>query len=1071
MYELSYVDAYINAGYRVLVPEDGNLGEGLWSGIGFLAISPAQNQIGHIISGGFKGGYGVVVVMVDGVPVIYDPSSSTHAQSAEPIDLVAGDYLYEHTDLNLGNGPYPFSLEFRRSYTSGARLDDGPLGLGWTHNFDLSASVRSDGFVGMGSDGPISAAAAIVEHVVSTDLLKTNKTEQLVLLATFAHRWFMDQQIGNMVTVRQPGYSVQFTRVPGGSYQPPPGVAATLTLRTNNSFLLRNKTGEVLDFTTNGSIASWRDPNSNTVSFVYSLGRLATVSNEMGKALFFAYTNGRINQVTDNAARSVAYQYDTNGNLLRHIDALNTQTTFEYDQPGRMTRMFYPSHPTQSFTANTYDSLGRVLTQADAQTNVWTYYFAGIRTEEVNPLGQRRVMYFDEHGKTIQESDALTNKTLFEYDGQRRLTKRAAPETNAILYEYDARHNVTKTTVVPKPGSTNAPSVSFFTYESNFNRLLMSVDALNRTNAYVYDGKGNMIRTDGPVVDGAVPQTIFANNSRGQVLQVTDPSGRKKSSVFHPLTGELLSSIVDPGGLNLTTQFDYDTVGNALHTTDPLGRITTIEYDAMRRPKRQIAPAPFSYVTTNTYDADGRLVRIERQTGDVATPWQTITHTYTLSGKKKTDVTALGNTTLYQYDPVDRLSSVTDAENHATQSQYDAAGRLYRVINAQGNIQEEHLYTLNGKQQSIRDAKGNLTQYEYDGFDRLAKIIYPDASYEQFTYDAVGSVLQKRTRSSQIITNTYDNLNRLRTHSLSGVSFQYTYDLAGRMIDATNANGLIHHVYDAAGRVATVTYPGSMTVTNLYDAVGNRTSLTYPDGFFVTYVYDALNRMTNVMSGGTNQLVRYTYDALSQRKRSDLGNGTFASYAYDADGRLTSISNRFSTNGVSFDYTYDRTVNRTSLHVSDDSFFFKPTTNSQNTFSNNALNEYTLVNGVSYTYDGNGNLLTDGINRYAYDAENRLLSVTNLSYALTNTYDALGRRFRKKVNGTMTSYLSHNNRVLMEMSTNGTLLRRYIYGRGLDERVALFTSNATYYYYIDGNNSVIALAGNSGAVAETYQIG
>jgi hypothetical protein len=69
-YELSYVDAYINAGYRVLVPEDGNLGEGLWSGIGFLAISPAQNQIGHIISGGFKGGYGVVVVMVDGVPVI-----------------------------------------------------------------------------------------------------------------------------------------------------------------------------------------------------------------------------------------------------------------------------------------------------------------------------------------------------------------------------------------------------------------------------------------------------------------------------------------------------------------------------------------------------------------------------------------------------------------------------------------------------------------------------------------------------------------------------------------------------------------------------------------------------------------------------------------------------------------------------------------------------------------------------------------------------------------------------------------------------------------------------------------
>ncbi|MDR3520692.1 MAG: hypothetical protein P4L54_03655, partial [Acidocella sp.] len=50
--------------------------------------------------------------------------------------------------------------------------------------------------------------------------------------------------------------------------------------------------------------------------------------------------------------------------------------------------------------------------------------------------------------------------------------------------------------------------------------------------------------------------------------------------------------------------------------------------------------------------------------------------------------------------------------------------------------------------------------------------------------------------------------------------------------------------------------------------------------------------------------------------------------------------------------------------------------------------------GRSYTYDADGNVLSDGVNNYTWDAENRLLSITNIStgHVSNFTYDGLGRR-------------------------------------------------------------------------------
>ena len=55
----------------------------------------------------------------------------------------------------------------------------------------------------------------------------------------------------------------------------------------------------------------------------------------------------------------------------------------------------------------------------------------------------------------------------------------------------------------------------------------------------------------------------------------------------------------------------------------------------------------------------------------------------------------------------------------------------------------------------------------------------------------------------------------------------------------------------------------------------------------------------------------------------------------------------------------------------------------------NGLNQYTAAGPASFTYDANGNLISDGTNAYVYDAENRLVSASQNGAQLT--YDPLGR--------------------------------------------------------------------------------
>ena len=70
-------------------------------------------------------------------------------------------------------------------------------------------------------------------------------------------------------------------------------------------------------------------------------------------------------------------------------------------------------------------------------------------------------------------------------------------------------------------------------------------------------------------------------------------------------------------------------------------------------------------------------------------------------------------------------------------------------------------------------------------------------------------------------------------------------------------------------------------------------------------------------------------------------------------------------------------------------------------YTANALNQSTAVGAVTPSYDGNGNLTSDGTFTFGYDAENRLTSAVGAGNTASYAYDAQGRRKTKAVNGTL----------------------------------------------------------------------
>ena len=139
-------------------------------------------------------------------------------------------------------------------------------------------------------------------------------------------------------------------------------------------------------------------------------------------------------------------------------------------------------------------------------------------------------------------------------------------------------------------------------------------------------------------------------------------------------------------------------------------------------------------------------------------------------------------------------------------------------------------------------------------------------------------------------------------------------------------------------------------------------------------------------------------------------------------------------------------------------------------YNYNVSNELTSNSTGSYTYDANGNTLTDASGKsYSWDFENRMTqAVVPGSGTATFKYDPFGRRIEKSSWLGTTNYLYDRVSILETTDQNGNELARYADTLILDEPLSELVSGTASFYEQDGLGSATSLSSSAGALANTY---
>jgi RHS repeat-associated protein len=133
------------------------------------------------------------------------------------------------------------------------------------------------------------------------------------------------------------------------------------------------------------------------------------------------------------------------------------------------------------------------------------------------------------------------------------------------------------------------------------------------------------------------------------------------------------------------------------------------------------------------------------------------------------------------------------------------------------------------------------------------------------------------------------------------------------------------------------------------------------------------------------------------------------------------------------------------------------------TYAYDEANRLMEVDGTPYTWDDNGNLVSDGEKTYTYNQANRLTNISATGLTWSASYNGEGARLKQIVNGAPTTYTLDLTaplvQVLVAKDSSGDT--RYLYGV---TRIGERQSAGWLYHLTDALGSVRQLTDNSGTV-------
>lgn len=869
--------------------------------------------------------------------------------AADPVNVIQGNFWESWSDLSVsGRGP---GLGWARSYSSSRASIDGPLGFGWSASYFMTI-------------GKASGVATITQ---------------------------------------ENGSVVRFAAI-GAEWAAPGRVDAALVEHPDGSWTFTRQGTQVFEFSAVGRLTAMKDLSGNTTALGYTAGVLSAVTDSSGRALTVTWSGGRVQKVTGPSAVlatgasptlvEVTYGYDGAGNLTTVTDPAGGVWTFGYDGSHRVTTVREPRHHVLGASApvveNHYDTGGRVDWQEDRMDRRTTFSYTSNTTTVTDPAG-KVVVYEHANGictGIIRDPGANQSRWVYQIDpvtlGRTKVTDPNGKVTTATYDTRGRRRSVTE------PAGTTT-----ITYTPEGLPATIT-DAMNVTTTYSYDPGTDRLRTvSRPVTPGAGTATTTLNygdagnpamvtsvvdargktwtmtyNANGDLVSSTDPTAKQTTWTYNAI-GWPLSTVAPAGNAGggvpaqHTTALRYNTRGEVLAVTDPLGAVTEYDRDPSGNVTAQRDPVVSGVEQTSfILDAAGELTTVTRPGGS------TLTTEYWPNGQVKTQRDGATNPTTYTYDTQSRLSTVTDPAARASIYRYDAGGRVVSQQQPGGDC--------------LAATKIACITYGYSTTDDLTTVDYSDPATADVTF-------------------TYDALHRRTTMTdTTGVS-TWTWDSLGRLRSFADPNGTVTYTFtDNGAGPTTITYPGGKALGRTYDDAGRQITSTGWSGGTATYGYDSNSNPTTVDTAATSGVEDTAgYDRANRMTAATLRQGTtvLASLGYtrDPEGMVTSSTG-------------------TGIAGSTDAFTYGPfdqlATNSTGSFTYDAADNLTgfpdgrrqkfnPANELCYTATTNtsacGSAPTGAI-RYDYDTRgNRTAQRPTGAVPTTLTYDQADRMTQAKV--------------------------------------------------------------------------
>ena len=912
-----------------------------------------------------------------------------------------------------------------------------------------------------------------------------------------------------------------------------------LAFNYNTDGLLEYITGPVTDAVSDGIWVSYGyDVNLNLASVTYSDGsgfdyfytdpndvcNLTEKRNKSGHLLntwaYDAQDRATDNFSADGKGASINYVSVTQVDMTDAYGTLRTYTLGDIDGRKRVTAMSGPAGAPYSDSNAirwVYDSMMRLIEVEHAGGTINQYQDYDDRGNPqtvklaVGTPEEKTITYTyhpEMNTKLTQTEGSVlggVNKiTIWDYDNDYNVTPNENPTK---LISYIIEKGVTKNLsgdVIPYEYITT------FTYNSKGQAL--SIDGTlpgnGDTTSYTYNTTtGDLLSTTMPLIGST---TLSGYDTTGRPGRVTGVNGQSKS-ISYDGRGRITSITNNADGS--TTNFTYNIAGQPESVTDPDGITRSFSYDTDYGRLIKIIDPEGNYIAYG-YDSQGNRIEMSyHDPSDNRTYWRRYTYQQPdMMGKLWKVINPDDTYTEYGYDSAGNISSITDPSGNTTTYNYDPLNRLTTVIQP-GNVTASYSYNIQDKLSVLTDAEGRATTYIYDDMGKLISTTSPDTGTVAFAYDEAGNLISKTDAKGTTVTYTYDSLNRLLATHFPDPSqdITHSYDQVtngkGRLTGITDPSGSMAYEYDALGRIAQETrnIDGSdFTTEYIYSAGGLLAGITYPTGRTVTYNHnstgkiagasttynsnttDLINNLTYLPFGpakgmdmGTASAVNNLFDELYRMTVANPGAEKERTYSYNANGNITSINvtnnmdknqtftydslNRLLTaTGVygSISYTYDKIGNRLTKTIDDQTETYNYITGT------NKLYEVAGPDPVTFTYDENGNTTGMGDRTFDYNQNNRLIrSEENGSTLGEYTYNGLGQKVIKQADGVTTLFhYDLNGNLIAESLSDGTFISEYLYMG--NSRLAKVNSsdNAIYYYLNDHLGTPQIMTDASGTV-------